>query len=180
VAPARPPLVPEALWRRACRSCHYASVDLHTGRARPEATALSMPAKLTLLLWVWGTGARVQLALRRRPLHEVVATLEQPTARDRLPVALLNRAISRGLRVGRWQPRCLTRSLVLYRLLRAQGDVPELVIGLRDQPTSHDAHAWIELDGHDVGPFPGGRGYRELSRYPRAADGRRPAPASAR
>ena len=146
----------------------------HIGRPRPEATALSIPAKLALLLWVWGSATRVQVALRRRPLQEVVATLEQPTGRDPLPVALLNRAISRGLRVGRWQPRCLTRSLVLYRLLRAQGDVPELVIGLRDQPTSHDAHAWVELAGHDVGPFPGGRGYRELSRYPRGAAGRRP------
>jgi hypothetical protein len=35
--------------------------------------------------------------------------------------------------------------------------------------TSHDAHAWVELRGRDVGPLPGGSGYVELTRYPRQA-----------
>ena len=148
--------------------CDVAS---HTGGVRSRATRLSIPGKAALLVRVWATAGRVQLALRRRPLHEVVASLDQPSAREPLPVAVLNRAISRGLRLGQRQPRCLTRSLVLYGLLRAQGEAPELVIGLPDRPTSHDAHAWVVLDGRDVGPFPGGNGYRELSRYPRGADG---------
>jgi len=137
---------------------------------RPTAqavTGLSFLGKLTLLARVWWTALQVQLALRRKPLHEVVAELGCPTSRPAVPVALLSRAVSRGLRIGAWQPRCLIRSLVLYRLLRAQGDQAELVIGLHERATSPDAHAWIELGGRDVGPLPGRGAHRELSRYPR-------------
>lgn len=108
----------------------------------------------------------VQLRLWRRPLHEVIRTLEPPSDREPVPVALLSRAVSRGLRIGAWRPRCLVSSLVLYRLLRAQGDAPQLIIGLPIRPTKSDAHAWIELAGWDVGPMPGGTGYKELARYP--------------
>jgi hypothetical protein len=57
----------------------------------------------------------------------------------------------------------------LYRLLRAQGDPAELVIGLTELPESPDAHAWIELDGRDIGPLPGRGHHRELARYPRGS-----------
>ena len=55
---------------------------------------------------------------------------------------------------------------MLYRLLRRQGDPAELVIGLPASPRDKDAHAWVELDGRDVGPFPGRNGHVELARYP--------------
>jgi hypothetical protein len=123
--------------------------------------------KIALLWRVWLIAAQEQLALRRQPLHEVTATLTARSTRAPLPVTLLSRAVGRGLRLGPWQARCLIRSLVLYRLLHAQGDAAELVIGLPHRPATHDAHAWVELAGRDVGPFPGGRGHRELTRYPR-------------
>ncbi len=44
---------------------------------------------------------------------------------------------------------------MLYRLLREQGDAAELVIGLPKNPADKSAHAWVELDGVDVGPPPG-------------------------
>ena len=138
---------------------------------RPGATVasdLALPGKLALLWRVWVTAAGVQLALRRKPLPEVVRMLAESSPRAPMPAPLLSRAVSRGLRIGRWQPRCLIRSLVLFRLLRAQGDAAELVIGLPDHATSPDAHAWIELAGRDVGPLPGRGMHRELSRYPRA------------
>jgi len=120
-----------------------------------------------LLLDVWRTALRVQVALRRHGMPTAVRTLEdRGVRRARYPVPLLSRAVSRGLRVGSWQPRCLTRSMVLYDLLRKQGDPAELVIGLKEQASSSDAHAWVELEGRDIGPLPGGRGYRELTRYP--------------
>jgi hypothetical protein len=127
----------------------------------------SVVKKAGLLLQVWWTAAEVWLALRRRPLHEVARVgLGRPRS-EGIAARTLARAVSRGLRIGAWQPRCLIRSLVLYSMLRAQGQPAELVIGLPHHPTSPDAHAWVELGGRDVGPPPGGRGYRELDRYPR-------------
>jgi hypothetical protein len=128
---------------------------------------LSLVAKLGLLWRVWAVAARVSITLWRRPLPDAVAALAEPSWHARLPTSLLSRAVSRGLRLGPWQPRCLIRSLVLYRLLRDQGDGAQLIIGLRERTASSDAHAWVELAGRDVGPAPGGAGYRELSRYPR-------------
>ena len=54
---------------------------------------------------------------------------------------------------------------MLFRLLRAQGEEPELVIGLPLEPRDRDAHAWIELAGRDVGPPPGKGRHVELARY---------------
>lgn len=116
---------------------------------------------------MWRTAIRVQAALWRYGMPVAMRRLEDAGGRRaRHPIPLLSRAVSRGLRVGSWQPRCLVRSLVLYDLLRAQGDSAELVIGLKERATSSDAHAWVELEGRDIGPLPGGRGYRELTRYP--------------
>lgn len=129
-------------------------------------SSLSLLRKASLLIDVWRIAAQVQLALWQRGLPEVIMELSVPAPRARRPVPLLSRAVSRGLRIGWWHPRCLLRSLVLYRLLRAQGDSAELVIGLKDRPTTSDAHAWVELEGRDVGPLPGRLGYQELTRYP--------------
>ncbi len=121
-----------------------------------------------LLVRVWVSAARVAVALRRQPL-QAVASAPPGTSRQRVPLALLSRAVTRGLRIGPWQPRCLVRALVLYRMLRAQGDAAELVIGLHHRAASPDAHAWVLLDGRDIGPPPGGAGYEEMTRYPRPA-----------
>ena len=134
-----------------------------------------MPGRIVLLCLVWATAVEVRLRLSRHTLPEVVAALGAPSRQKRRPITLLSRAVSRGLRIGAWHPRCLIRSLVLYRLLRAQGDPAELIIALPHLATSHDAHAWVELRGRDVGPPPGGAGYVELTRYPRQAP-QRPAP----
>jgi hypothetical protein len=121
-----------------------------------------------LLVRVWALAFRIWLLLRRHPLPAVVAALDGPTdGASRTPVALLSRAVSRGLRIGPWRPRCLLRSLVLYRMLREQGDTAELIIGLKGRAVTSDAHAWVEVAHRDVGPWPGGSGYQELTRYPR-------------
>jgi hypothetical protein len=136
---------------------------------RSAAVPIKAPAKAMLLARIWVDAARVAWALRRQSLHRVVEDLGSATGRDPLPPAFLSRAVSRGLRIGRWQPRCLIRSLVLYRLLREQGDAAELVIGLPDRSASAEAHAWVEIDGLDHGPAPGRGPHRELTRYPRSA-----------
>ena len=123
--------------------------------------------RVALLLRVWTLAARIQLALARHPVAVVADAVGRIGDERPKPIRLLNRAVSRGLRVGDLQPRCLTRSLVLYALLRSQGDPAELVIGLKAEPGTADAHAWVELRGEDVGPLPGSRGYRAMARYPR-------------
>ena len=136
--------------------------------APPDNEPVSIVGRVRLLVRVWALAVRIQLSLRRHPLPVVVAGLEGSAAgSSRAPVALLSRAVSRGLRVGPWRPRCLLRSLVLYRMLREQGDTAELIIGLKGHAITSDAHAWVELAGRDVGPWPGGAGYEELTRYPR-------------
>ncbi len=149
------------------------------GRGRPDPTESRTPttgrsgapigpaARAVLLARVWRAYVEVLMILARSTLPEAVEQLATPAARDPVSASLLSRAVTRGLRIGPWRPRCLQRSLVLFRLLRAQGDAAELVIGLPERPTSHDAHAWVELDGHDVGPWPGRNGHRDLARYPR-------------
>jgi hypothetical protein len=137
---------------------------------------LGLVGKVRLLWVVWTTAAAVVIGLRREKLPQLVARLGKPEVRPPMPPLLLSRAVSRGLRLGPWQPRCLIRALVLYRLLRAQGNDPVLVIGLADARPTTEAHAWVELGGRDVGPAPGANGHRALARYPiDAAEHDRPA-----
>jgi hypothetical protein len=79
--------------------------------------------------------------------------------------ARLGRAVWRSLSIAGYQPRCLTSSLILYRLLIEQGQLGELVLGLPHEPLDNKAHAWIEIGGTDVGPPPGKQGHEELARY---------------
>jgi hypothetical protein len=133
-------------------------------------------AKLRLLWTIWTTAVAVVVALRRERLPALITRLgaaassvadaRSAEAHPPLPPALLSRAVSRGLRLGPWQPRCLIRALVLYRLLRAEGEEPVLVIGLDAVKPTTEAHAWVELDGRDIGPAPGAFGHRALVRYP--------------
>ena len=122
-------------------------------------------ASLAMRAWFWCFA--VVVGLRRHPLPRLVERLGQvDRLRDvRLAPARLSRGMARSLRVGPMRPRCLVRALVLYRLLREQGDPAEVVIGMAPTPRSHKAHAWVEIDRMDIGPDPGRNGYLELVRY---------------
>jgi hypothetical protein len=111
------------------------------------------------------TVVRVQVG--RTALPALVDRLTPPSAtpRRRYPAAWLGTAVNRALRYVSRDPTCLWRSLVLFRLLRAQGDPAVLVIGLPDRPVDERAHAWVELEGRDVGPPPGRGEHVELARY---------------
>jgi hypothetical protein len=127
---------------------------------------LSVPAKLLLALRVWRSYLRVRRSVTKTPLPQLVRELaDENYSGRRHPPELLSHAVGRALRVGPYQARCLIGSLVLYRLLRAQGDEAVLVIGLPANPSDHTAHAWIELDGRDIGPPPGRGRHSALARY---------------
>jgi hypothetical protein len=124
-------------------------------------------ARLAIILHVWWCALAVHVGLRRHQLPQLVEHLGRGHWRPpfRLNPSRLGRIVERSLHVGWYRPRCLVASLVLYRLLRAQGDRAALVLGLPSQPTEQHAHAWVEIDGVDVGPPPGRGDHRELARF---------------
>ena len=111
--------------------------------------------------------AVIRVRLRDQQLPAVVESLRAPVPNPRRPVrpGRLGRIVHRSLTIGPLHTRCLFTSLVLFRLLRQQGDVPEFVVGLPARPEEKDAHAWIEIEGVDVGPPPGRSGHVEIARY---------------
>jgi hypothetical protein len=127
---------------------------------------LPLRAKAALALRIWLLYPRVVVAIRREQLAAFVARLGSGgRRRGPLSPTRLSRAVDRSLRLGSRQPRCLVSALVLYRLLREQGEDAELVIGLPQRPADKDAHAWVELAGVDVGPPPGRGSHEELARF---------------
>jgi len=130
--------------------------------ARPSATRVASLSARAIVLF-----AVVWVRVRRRSLPDVIsglARVERVRPARAGPVRL-GLIVSRALRVGSHQARCLYTSLVLFRLLREQGVDADIVIGLPREPRDKDAHAWIEIDGRDVGPPPGRAQHVELARY---------------
>ncbi len=135
------------------------------GSAAASTLSLATKAWLTLRIWRWTRS--VQARLRREPLPQLVADLGRRRSQRarRYSPAALSRAVDRRLGRRDDDPTCLVRSLVLYRLLSEQGDQAEVVIGLPADAVSQAAHAWVELDGRDVGPWPGRGAHVQLARY---------------
>ena len=134
----------------------------------PRPDNLSLASKVAVVLNVWGWFISVQVGRRRFPLPQLVSRLGRTSGKGgRHPIgsARLGRIVTRSLRVGRHQPRCLTTSLVLYGLLQERGEPAQLVIGLPEAPKEKEAHAWVEVNGIDVGPPPGRSSHLELARY---------------
>jgi len=130
---------------------------------------LTLWGKARLAARIWARFLVVVVDLRRRQLPDLVAELARTNGRasgDRYRPATLSNAIYRSLHLGKHRPRCLVNALVLFRLLREQGDPAELVIGLKPDARDQRAHAWVELDGSDVGPPPGQFGHEEMARLP--------------
>jgi len=122
---------------------------------------------MRLALRIWSRYLLVRRGLRAKPLPIFAEELGRTGvgATWRSPW-VLSGAVDRSLRLGPYRTRCLFGALVLYRLLREQGDEVELVIGLPASARDHLAHAWVELDGIDLGPPPGRGDHAELARFP--------------
>jgi hypothetical protein len=124
-------------------------------------------ARLACHILFWFAVVSARLQRKTMPFPELVVSLGTTTPATTHPyeARTLARAVDRTLRIGERRPRCLVNALVLYRLLREQGDEPELVIGLPPSAAGHQAHAWVELNGVDVGPPPGRSGHESLARF---------------
>lgn len=135
----------------------------------PDAsTGLPVVRKVRLFIRIWALTVQVAVALRNRPLPDLVESYRIGDTVEGHPICAprkLSAAVTRSLRLGPWQPRCLIRSMVLYRLMREQGEEAKLVIGLPQNPKDHIAHAWVEVRGIDIGPAPGRGRNQELARY---------------
>ena len=128
---------------------------------------LSPAGKLRLAVRIWRLYLSVVVRTRRRPLPAVIEDLRhtaagQPTGKS---PAHLGTIVHRVLSPGPLRPRCLHSALVLFALLRVEAQEPDIVIGLPHNPTDQRAHAWVEVDGRDVGPPPGRGRHQELARY---------------
>src|SRR5205085_8891121 len=95
-------------------------------------------------------------ALRRGPIDSAVASLRSIAEPTRAGGAVsleearqLGRAVARTLSLIPGDTRCMSRSLVLTRLLARRGIPAKLVIGARAAP-DFLAHAWVECDGQPV------------------------------
>jgi hypothetical protein len=127
----------------------------------------SFVTKVGLVLHTWRWFIVVRSRIGREPTPVLVASIGRPAhvRAYRQPPARLSRIVNRSLRLGSWHPTCLVSAIVLYRLLREQGDPAEVVIGLPEDAADHDAHAWVELGGRDVGPPPGRGKHVAMARF---------------
>lgn len=129
--------------------------------------SLPLSTKARLAFRIAATFLLVHWRLRRAPLPAVVKSFGEDDGGDHATIEArrLSRIVYGTLHVGPFRPRCLINALVLFRLLRAQGDPAELVIGLPTEPRDKDAHAWVEIERTDVGPPPGKGAHEELGRF---------------
>lgn len=146
--------------------------DRESGGDSNQPLGLGTKARLVALIGL--DYARVRLGLLRGQLPALVRRLGRSPLLRILPLEprRLGRIVHRVLSPGSRGPRCLVSSLVFFRVLRRQGTDAELVIGLPPDPTTPEAHAWVEVEGEVVGPPPGRLGHAPMARY-----GSRPAPA---
>ena len=109
----------------------------------------------------------VPVALRVLPFRSTLALCDAwpRTPGGRASAHTLAHRVDRWMANGRslWRPTCLTRTLVLYTMLRQHGHRPRLHIGASAPARGFRAHAWISLGGAPLGEFASSlEGYREL------------------
>ncbi|HEY2767350.1 MAG TPA: lasso peptide biosynthesis B2 protein [Solirubrobacteraceae bacterium] len=118
---------------------------------------LSAAARARLAAEIVATYVHARRELRRVPIESAIAALRadpslpphaDPT--DGLEEARrLGWVVARTLKLLPGDTRCLTRSLVLTRVLARRGIPAKLVIGARPAP-EFLAHAWVECSGQPV------------------------------
>lgn len=104
------------------------------------------------LPWFW-------LGLRVFGLRRFQARLQQPLAEAGRRLALddamtMGKLVNIAARHAPCPVTCLTRSLLLDRMLRRRGVSSRLRIGVRLTAGVLDAHAWVEVDGVPVNDRP--------------------------
>jgi hypothetical protein len=94
----------------------------------------------------------VRLALRLLAMPTLLAWATSPLGKNRQHRVGLNETVRLvdsvlALRFTVWRPNCLTRSLVLARMLRRSGHPVRVVIGVENGGQGLQGHSWLELNG---------------------------------
>jgi hypothetical protein len=98
------------------------------------------------------------LAIRWLSLPNVLALCDRWPAM--VPVRATPRALARRVHRwlahgrGPWSSTCLTRSIVLYVMLRQHRYEPRFVVGVQGAEQAFDAHAWVTVGGVPVADPP--------------------------
>jgi len=126
-----------------------------------------------VLVQAWGLFVVVDLLLRLVSFNRLLLLTqfgghaepsdEPPASLDRL-VWLVDVAA----RYAPVRPTCLTRALVLCRILGRRGLVPELRIGVAHRDGGLAAHAWVERNGQPLADPAAPGEYEPLMRWTRA------------
>jgi len=116
-----------------------------------DARRLSLARKVALATEILATYVRVRRSLWRDELPATLAKLRMgvavPAGAQRVDAGRrLASAVVRVLDRLPTDSRCLTRALVLTRVLARRGIASSLVIGVKSEP-EFGAHAWVELGG---------------------------------
>lgn len=171
LGPAGAPATSERSGKLGCSAgpaCPFRAAIASCEAMRVVPRRMPFPSRVFLAGRIWSRFVTSWIAAKRFPLPDLIGRFSAPPRREtvRIEPRRLGRIVVRVLRVGPWRPRCLFTAVVLYRLLREQGDTAEFVVGLPLEPHDKDAHAWVEVDGDDVGPPPGRMGLEQLARFP--------------
>lgn len=105
--------------------------------------------KLLIKAFVWLPIAMVQARFNFRLPLQPVAVAESGRHEDEAAIAATVRMVKAASRYVRGAS-CLPQSLVVRRLLRAQGIETTIRIGVRKSSGLLDAHAWVEHAGRPV------------------------------
>jgi Transglutaminase-like superfamily len=92
-------------------------------------------------------GFRKTQAFLKRLLPSPKATLDGTANSAPALTELIVRMVRAAVRQGVGQPTCLEESLALWWLLRRQGIICDLRIGVRKEAEKFEAHAWVERGG---------------------------------
>ena len=131
------------------------------GPVKPESGAKPMRpiSRWTERGWALSAALFIPVALAVLSLPNTLALCDRWPGSAPLPhpPGSLAVRVRRWLAHGRgpWTSSCLTRSLVLYVMLRQHGYDPRFCVGVAGSHREFDAHAWVTLGGLPVGDRPG-------------------------
>lgn len=114
---------------------------LSPGQKARTHRALRLLPLVRASVWLFGL-ARTQAWLRRLP---VAGSRPKDTEAER--AWAITRAVRTAQRYHRRWSNCLSHSLVLWTLLRAEGVAAEIRVGARLSAGRMEAHAWVVWQG---------------------------------
>ena len=88
--------------------------------------------------------------IKRQPLISIQGNNTHPSSRyeeNSSLVLAITRMVKIAVRYSPFSASCLAQSLVLLKLLKNQGIVAQLRIGVQKAADQIKAHAWVELQG---------------------------------